>query len=77
MRRTEIIRLDAKVVSVIADAVFRAELDNGHQLVAYTPREDRDKVLGLGPGDRVKVELSPYDMSRGQVVFCEQRRAES
>lgn len=69
MRGTEIIRLDAKVVSVIADAVFRAELDNGHQMVVYAPRENREKVLGLGPGGRVKVELSPYDMSRGQVAL--------
>ena len=76
MRQTEIIRLDARVVSVIADAVFRTELGNGHQVVAHAAREDREKAVGIGLGDRVRVDMSPYDMSVGQLVF-EERRAES
>ena len=76
MRQTEIIRLDARVVSVIADAVFRTELGNGHPVVAHAAREDREKAIGIGLGDRVRVDMSPYDMSRGQLVF-EERRAES
>ena len=76
MRQTEIIRLDARVVNVIADAVFRTELGNGHQVVVYAAKEDRAKAVDLAPGDKVSVDMSPYDMSRGQLVF-EERRAES
>lgn len=69
MRGPEIIRLDARVVSVIAKGVFRVELDNGHQVVAYTGRADRERACALRPGDRVPVELSPFDMSRGRLVI--------
>lgn len=68
----EIIRLDATVVSVIASAVFRVELANGHRLVAYAARAEKDRGGALGPGDRVRVALSPCDMSRGRLVFREE-----
>lgn len=68
MRQREIIRLDARVVGVIANAVFRAGLANGHEIVAYTAREDREHVRNLREGDRVQVEMSPFDMSRGRIV---------
>ena len=62
---------------MIADAVFRTELGNGHEVVVYAAREDRAKAAGIRPGDKVSVDMSPYDMSRGQLVFVEERRAES
>mgnify|MGYP003586246093 CR=1 FL=1 len=65
----EIIRLDARVVSVIADAVFRVELANGHGLTAFAGRSDRERARGLGPGDPVSVDVSPCDFSKGQLVF--------
>jgi translation initiation factor IF-1 len=68
MREKEIIRLDARVRDVIADAVFRAELRNGHQIVAYGPRDMKDRIGMLQPGDSVTVEMSPFDMSRGRIV---------
>lgn len=71
MRQKEIIRLDARVVGVIANAVFRAKLANGHDLVAYAEREDREKVGGIREGDRLRVEMSPFDMSRGRIVMDE------
>lgn len=71
MREKEIIRLDAGVLSVLAPAVFRAELDNGHRIVAYAVREERDRAGRIQPGDRVRVEMSPFDMSRGRIVFEE------
>jgi translation initiation factor IF-1 len=67
----EIIRLDAKVQSMIADCVFRAELANGHRVVAYAVGEDRGRVRDLAPGAWVSVEMSPYDMSRGRIVLSQ------
>jgi translation initiation factor IF-1 len=67
MHEKEIIRLDAKVVGVIGNSVFRAELANGHRIVAFAVGPDREKTTSLGLGDVVQVEMSPYDMSRGRV----------
>ena len=67
MHESEIIRLDARVVGVIGNCAFRAELANGHRIVAFSAGLDREKIAALGPGDVVKVEMSPYDMSRGRI----------
>jgi translation initiation factor IF-1 len=72
MAGPEIIRLDARVVSVIANAVFRVELANGHRLVAFAARAEKGRAGGLKPGDTVRVELSPCDMSRGRLVFSDE-----
>jgi len=67
--KKEIILLDAKLVEVIHNGAFRAVLSNGHMLVAYIPRESRNNLVGtINIGDTVKVKMSPFDMSRGEVV---------
>jgi len=63
-----IIRLDARVSGVIAHSVFRAELVNGHEIVAYAARSDRERFADLERGSTVTVEMSPYDMSRGRIL---------
>ena len=68
MSSKEIIRLDAQVLDMIAQSVFSAELSNGHRIVAYPKPEDREVVGQIKPGDRVTVEMSPFDMSRGCMV---------
>lgn len=68
----EIIRLDARVVSVISNAVFRVELANGHGLVAYAAGAEKGRAGSVQPGDRVRVDVSPCDMSRGRLVFREE-----
>jgi translation initiation factor IF-1 len=74
VRQKEIIRLDARVVGVIADAVFRARLANGHEIVAWAGREERRGVQDLRQGDVVSVEMSPFDMSKGRIVLGENQR---
>ncbi len=69
MSEKEIIRLDAKVISMIESAVFRAELANGHQIVAFAERQDLGRVGGIAAGDTVRVQMSPFNMSRGRIVF--------
>lgn len=77
MRQEEIIRLDARVVGVIANAVFRAELGNGHSIVAFAERGDRDRCATLQPGAVINVRMSPFDMSRGVISFSEEARAKT
>lgn len=73
--RGEIIRLDGTVVGVITNAVFRAELANGHRLVAYAAPADRRKAAALRPEARVRLEMSPFDMSKGRIVFEQEEAA--
>ena len=69
MHGKEIIELDAEVTGVIDIRAFRARLGNGHEFIAFVPRE---KMPATGwvclPGARVRVCLSPFDMSRGEIV---------
>jgi translation initiation factor IF-1 len=68
MNKKELILLDARLVSVIDENAFGAELQNGHGFVAFLGRED----FGAGDleiGDSVQVEMSPFDMSKGRLVL--------
>lgn len=69
MREEEIIRLDARVTGVIGNSAFRAELANGHGIVAFAVGADKERAALLGTGDAVRVEMSPYDMSRGRLIW--------
>ncbi|MCX6996209.1 MAG: translation initiation factor IF-1 [Kiritimatiellaeota bacterium] len=69
--------LDAQVLSVIKDNVFRAQLANGHELVAYAGRSSGVAAAGVRIGDRVSVALSPYDMSQGRIVLEDEAEHES
>jgi len=54
---------------MIEDAAFRAKLENGHRIVAYAIGPDKGKMAGLTVGHTVKVSMSPYDMSKGCIIF--------
>ena len=69
--------LDARLMAVLNNTAFRAELANGHEFTAFVGREDGPRVAGLKPGLRVQVEMSPYDMSRGRILFEEKAKHES
>jgi len=56
-------------VEVLGEGLFRAELANGHRLVAHTARRQRAQAAEVAVGDRVRLELSPFDMSVGRVLF--------
>ena len=69
MRGNEIIELDAEVVSVLDSRAFRARLGNGHEFTAFVPREKAPATGGVcTPGARIRVRMSPFDMSRGEIV---------
>jgi translation initiation factor IF-1 len=63
------ILVEGTIVEVLGDGLFRAELANGHRLLAHPTRQSRDRVTDLKAGDEVKLEMSPFDMSKGRIVF--------
>ncbi|MBC8379317.1 MAG: translation initiation factor IF-1 [Planctomycetes bacterium] len=69
MAKKDAIRLEAKVVEAKPNAVFRVELENGHQILAHVSGKMRMHFIRILPGDMVTVEMSPYDLTRGRIVL--------
>ena len=69
MAKEELIEMNGKVEEVLPDSRFRVTLDNGHQLVAYTAGKMRKNHIRILAGDKVSLELSPYDLSKGRITF--------
>jgi translation initiation factor IF-1 len=67
--KDDVIEVEGTVVEPLPNAMFRVELDNGHKVLAHISGKMRMHYIRILPGDRVKVELSPYDLSRGRVVY--------
>ena len=67
--KKDAIRLEAKVVSSLPNAVFKVELENGHQILAHVSGKMRMHFIRILPGDTVTVEMSPYDLTRGRIVL--------
>ncbi len=65
----EAIEIEGLVSEVLANARFRVELENGHEVLAYLSGKMRQHYIRVLEGDRVKVELSPYDLSKGRVTY--------
>ena len=69
MPKEDAIEMEGKVVEPLPNAMFRVELDNGHKVLAHISGKMRMHYIRILPGDRVKVELSPYDLTRGRITF--------
>ena len=69
MAKEELIEMTGKVDEVLPDTRFRVTLDNGHQLVAYSAGKMRKNHIRILAGDRVSLELSPYDLTKGRINF--------
>ncbi len=69
MPKEEPIMVEGKVVEALPNAMFRVELDNGHKVLAHVSGKMRMNFIRILPGDRVTVELSPYDLTRGRITF--------
>jgi translation initiation factor IF-1 len=69
MAKEELLEMDGVVAEVLPDSRFRVDLDNGHQLVAYTSGKMRKNHIRILAGDKVTLELSPYDLSKGRITF--------
>lgn len=69
MAKEEPIEVEGIVVEVLPNAMFRVELENGHRVLAHVSGKMRMHFIRILKGDKVKVELSPYDLNRGRVVY--------
>lgn len=71
MSKEEAIEVEGKVTEPLPNAMFRVELDNGHVVLAHISGKMRKYYIRILPGDRVTVELSPYDLTRGRITYRE------
>jgi translation initiation factor IF-1 len=69
MAKEELLEMNGVVMEVLPDSRFRVTLDNGHDLVAYTAGKMRKHHIRILAGDKVSLELSPYDLSKGRITF--------
>ena len=69
MPKGEAIEVEGKVLESLPSATFRVELDNGHRVLAHISGKMRMHYIKILPGDKVTVELSPYDLSRGRIIY--------
>jgi translation initiation factor IF-1 len=69
LAKEELIEMNGVVMEVLPDARFRVTLDNGHMLVAYSAGKMRKHHIRILAGDKVSLELSPYDLSKGRITF--------
>ena len=69
MSKKDTIEVEGRVLEPLPNAMFRVELDNGHKLLAHVSGKIRLNFIRVLAGDRVRVELSPYDLSRGRIIY--------
>jgi len=71
LSKEEAIEVEGSVIEPLPNAMFRVKLDNGHVVLAHISGKMRKYYIRILPGDRVTVELSPYDLSRGRITYRE------
>ncbi len=69
MSKQDVIEVEGTVVEPLPNAMFKVELSNGHRVMAHVSGKIRMNFIRILPGDRVTVELSPYDLSRGRITY--------
>ena len=69
MAKEKNIEVDGEITETLPNAMFRVVIDNGHEVLAHVSGKMRMHYIKILPGDKVKLELSPYDLSRGRITF--------
>lgn len=69
MAKQSAIEQDGTIVEALSNAMFRVELENGHEIIAHISGKMRMHYIKILPGDKIKVEMSPYDLTKGRIVF--------
>ncbi|MCQ2095371.1 MAG: translation initiation factor IF-1 [Bacteroidaceae bacterium] len=69
MAKQSAIEQDGSIVEALSNAMFRVELENGHEIIAHISGKMRMHYIKILPGDKVRIEMSPYDLSKGRIVF--------
>ena len=65
----DVIELEGTIIESMPNAMFRVELENGHEILAHISGKIRKNFIRILPGDKVKVEMTPYDLSKGRITF--------
>ena len=71
MAKEEAIEVEGTVTEALANTQFRVQIEGGHEVLAHVTGKMRKNFIRIVPGDRVKVEVSPYDLKRGRIVYRE------
>lgn len=69
MSKNDVIELKGTVIESLPNSIFKVKLDNGHQIIAHVSGKIRMNYIRILPGDRVTLEISPYDLTRGRITF--------
>lgn len=69
MSKQSSIEQDGIIIEALSNAMFRVELENGHQVIAHISGKMRMNYIKILPGDKIKLEMSPYDLSKGRIVY--------
>jgi len=70
-KKEEAIEVEGVVTEALANTRFRVQLDNGHNIIAHVAGKMRKHFIRIVPGDKVRIELSPYDLTKGRITFRE------
>ena len=74
MPKEDVLEVDGVVKKSLPNAMFKVKLDNGHDILAHISGKMRMHFIKILPGDRVKLEVSPYDLKRGRIVYREKKQ---
>ena len=69
MSKQDVIEVEGKVLEALPNAMFQVELENGHRVLAHISGKLRQNFIRILPGDKVTLELSPYDLTRGRITY--------
>ncbi|HHM2495849.1 TPA: translation initiation factor IF-1 [Staphylococcus aureus] len=69
MAKQDVIELEGSVLDTLPNAMFKVELENGHEILAHVSGKIRMNYIRILPGDKVTVEMSPYDLTRGRITY--------
>ncbi|MGO4929391.1 translation initiation factor IF-1 [Fundicoccus ignavus] len=69
MAKDDVIEVEGTVIETLPNAMFKVELENGHEILAHVSGKIRMNYIRILPGDKVTIELSPYDLSRGRITY--------
>ena len=69
MAKEDTIEMEGKVLEIIPGGIFKVELENGHMIEAYVSGKIRMNYIRILPGDKVTMEISPYDLTRGRIIY--------
>lgn len=69
MSKQALIKQDGTITEALSNAMFRVELENGHEIIAHISGKMRMNYIKILPGDKVSVEMSPYDLSKGRIIY--------